>query len=56
MEVQFNYKGSKYLLFFYPCGNRASITKEGGLTREIKYDSKTTVKRFLHGIEKLRFN
>lgn len=56
MEVQFNYKGSKYLLFFYPCGNRASITKEGGLTREVKFDSKTTVKRFLHGIEKLQFN
>lgn len=56
MEVIFNYKGDKYLLFFYPCGNRASVTKEGGMTREIKYDSKTTVKRFLHGIEKIKFN
>ena len=55
MEVIFNYKGDKYLLFFYPCGNRASVTKNGGFTRDIKYDSKTTVKRFLHGIEKIRF-
>ena len=56
MEVQFNYKGDKYLLFFYPCGNRASVTKNGGFTRDIKFDSKTTVKCFLHGIEKIKFN
>lgn len=56
MEVIFNYKGDKYLLFFYPCGNRARVTKNGGFTRDIKYDSKLTVKRFLNGIEKMRFN
>lgn len=56
MELQFNYKGSKYILFFYPCGNRASVTKNGGMTREIKYDSKLTVKKFLHGLENIRFN
>ena len=57
MSTQFNYKGTRYTIFFYPCGNMARVTKEGGnLSRDIKYDSKLTVKRFLHGLEKIKFN
>ena len=26
----FNYKGIKYTIFFYPCGNMARVTMEGG--------------------------
>ena len=53
----FNYKGIKYTIFFYPCGNMARVTKEGGdFSRDIKYDSKLTVKKFLHGLEKIKFN
>jgi hypothetical protein len=55
--IHFNYKGNKYTIFFYPCGNMARITKEGGaFSRDIKYDSKLTVKKFLHGLEKIKFN
>ena len=56
-RATFNYKGIKYTIFFYPCGNMARVTKDGGeLTRDIKYDSKLTVKKFLHGLEKIKFN
>jgi hypothetical protein len=56
-KIIFSYKGNKYFLEFYPCGNMASVTKEGGLySRDIKYDSKLTVKSFLHGLEKISFN
>lgn len=51
----FNYKGINYTIEFYPCGNMARVTKEGKSSHDIKYDSKTTVKRFLHGLEKIRF-
>ena len=53
----FNYKGVKYCIEFLPCGNMARVTKEGGsFSRDIKYDSKLTVKKFLHGLEKISFN
>lgn len=53
----FNYKGIKYTIFFYPYGNMARVTMEGGsFSRDIKYDSKLTVKKFLHGLEKIKFN
>jgi hypothetical protein len=56
-KIIFSYKGNKYFLDFYPCGNMARVTKEGGLfSRDIKYDSKLTVKRFLNGLEKIKFN
>lgn len=51
----FNYKGVKYCIEFLPCGNMARVTKEGKNSHDIKYDSKTTVKRFLHGLEKIHF-
>lgn len=55
--IHFNYKGNKYTIFFYPCGNMARVKKDGGLfERDIKYDSKLTVKKFLHSLEKMRFN
>lgn len=55
-NIQFNYHGEKYRIFFYPCGFMVRITKvsNGGI-REIKYDSNTTVKDFLNGLEKIRF-
>ena len=53
----FNYKGHKYFIEFLPCGNMADIYKDSGeFARTIKYDSKVTVKRFLNGLEKIRFN
>lgn len=55
--MTFNYKGIKYNIFFYPCGNMARVTKEGGnFSHDIKFDSKLTVKKFLHGLEKIKFN
>ena len=56
-RATFNYKGNKYFIEFFPCGNMARVTKDNGdFSRDIKYDSKTTVKRFLNGLEKIRFN
>lgn len=54
-RANFNYKGINYTIEFYPCGNMARVTKEGKDSRDIKYDSKTTVKRFLNGLEKIHF-
>lgn len=49
----FNYKGVKYCIEFLPCGNMARVTKEGGeFSRDIKYDSKLTVKSFCMDLKK----
>lgn len=56
-RATFNYKGHKYFIEFLPCGNMAEVTKDTGkIGRYIKYDSKVTVKRFLNGLEKIKFN
>lgn len=54
-KAKFNYKGNNYTILFLPCGNMASVTKNNEGTRDIKFDSKLTVKRFLNGLEKIRF-
>ena len=55
-RMSFKYKGINYSIEFYPCGNMARVTKEGGnISRDVKYDSKLTVKRFLNGLEKIHF-
>ena len=57
ISTNFRYKGHLYNISFYPCGNMARVKKDDGLfERDIKYDSKLTVKKFLHSLEKMRFN
>lgn len=54
--LQFRYKNNKYILFFYPCGNMARVTKEAaGTSRDFKFDRKTTVKKFLDVLDKVQF-
>lgn len=54
--LQFRYKNNKYILFFYPCGNTARVTKEAtGISRDFKFDSKTTVEKFLDVLDKVQF-
>lgn len=55
--LHFRYKNNKYILFFYPCGNTARVTKEAdGTSRDFKFDSKTTVEKFLAVLEKHNFD
>ena len=55
--IIFNYKGNKYYLSFYPCGNMGKIEKIGGkFSCDFKYDEKTTVKTFLSFLDKIKFN
>lgn len=56
-KIYFNYQGEKYSIFFYPCGNMASVTKlSNNKTRDIKYNSFVTVKDFLSKLGKINFN
>ena len=46
--LYFRYKNNRYILFFYPCGNMARVTKEdSGVSIDYTYDENTTVKKFL---------
>ena len=54
--LHFRYKNNKYILFFYPCGNMARVTKEAtGTSRDFKLDGKTTVEKFLSVLDKVQF-
>lgn len=54
--IHFNYKGNKYIIFFYPCGFIARVTKKDtGRTRDLKYDSNTTVKTLLKTLDRITF-
>ena len=54
--LHFRYKNNKYILFFYPCGNTARVTKEAtGTSRDFKFDSKTTVEKFLSVLDEVQF-
>lgn len=54
--LYFRYKNIKYSLFFYPCGNTARVTKEAtGTSRDLKFDSKTTVEKFLSVLDEVQF-
>ena len=50
--LRFKYKNNRYILFFYPCGNMARVTKEAaGTSRDFIYDKNTTVAKFLLMLE-----
>lgn len=50
--LYFKYKNIKYTLFFYPCENKARVTKEdSGVSIDLIYDTNTTVKKFLFILE-----
>ena len=54
--LRFRYKNNEYILFFYPCGNMARVTKEAaGTSRDFIYDKNTTVKKFLDVLDKVQF-
>lgn len=56
-NIYFNYQGEKYIIFFYPCGNMASVTKiKTNKTRDIKYSKAIKLKDFLSGLGKINFN
>ena len=56
-RIIFNYKGNKYYLSFYPCGNMGVIEKQGGkYPRDFKYNKDTTVKTFLSFLDRIKFN
>ena len=56
-RIIFNYKGNKYYLSFYPCGNMGNIEKIGGkFSHDFKYDKNTTVKTFLLFLDRIQFN
>lgn len=52
--IHFNYKGNKYTIFFYPCGNMVRIAKDGR-ARDLKYNSSTTVKTLLETLDRITF-
>ena len=54
--LYFKYKNIKYTLFFYPCENKARVTKEdSGVSVDFRYDKNTTVKKFLLVLENTIF-
>lgn len=50
--IHFNYKNTKYSIFFYPCGFMARVTEENGLTRNFRFNKNTTIKSFLALLDK----
>lgn len=54
--LYFRYKNIRYSLFFCSCGNIARVTKEAtGTSRDFKFDSKTTVEKFLSVLDEVQF-
>lgn len=54
--IHFNYKNTKYSIFFYPCGFMARVTREDtGRARDFRFNKNTTIKSFLAVLDKVQF-